>query len=87
MDAAGGMNSCWPFQEHILQLTKLLLIFLPENLGGLTGMCLMLLCIAGPCLGHAAEVWLLWWSLIGGDGQYPGVTAGQAIPKLSCSCR
>lgn len=36
MDAAGGMNSCWPFQEHILQLTKLLLIFLPENLGGLT---------------------------------------------------
>lgn len=36
MDSAGGTNSCWPFQEHILQLRETAAHFLPENLGGLT---------------------------------------------------
>lgn len=36
MDSAGGMNSCWPFLEHTLQLRETAAHFLPENLGGLT---------------------------------------------------
>lgn len=35
MDSVGGMKSCWPFQEHILQLRETAAYFLPENLGGL----------------------------------------------------